>query len=84
MWVKPAGRHISRAGPSNHHCHVCCCQVGSGNKPKLDPEAVTKKWGLEAGLFNIFTSKEEAGQTGQSKGQQVRRSLTLFPHTCAW
>jgi hypothetical protein len=46
---------------------------GVGDKAKLDPEAVTKKWGLEAGLFNIFTSKEEAGQTGQSKGQQVGR-----------
>jgi hypothetical protein len=46
-------------------------QVSQGEKPKLDPEAVTKKWGLEAGLFNIFTSKEEAGQDGQSKGQQV-------------
>jgi Protein of unknown function (DUF1279) len=48
---------------------------GADGKPKLDPEAVTKKWGLEAGLFNIFTSKEEAGQSGQSKGQQVGRQL---------
>lgn len=45
--------------------------VEAESKPKPDPEDVTKKWGLEAGLFNIFTSKEEAGQTGQSKGQQV-------------
>lgn len=48
---------------------------GADGKPKLDPEAVTKKWGLEAGLFNIFTSKEEAGQSGQSKGQQVGRRM---------
>lgn len=53
-------------------------EVESGDKPKLDPEAVTKKWGLEAGLFNIFTSKEEAGQTGQSKGQQAKALLKRY------
>jgi hypothetical protein len=47
-------------------------------QPKLDPEEVTKKWGLEAGLFNIFTSKEEAGQTGQSKGQQAKDLLKRY------
>jgi hypothetical protein len=51
---------------------------GADGKPKLDPEAVTKKWGLEAGLFNIFTSKEEAGQTGQSKGQQAKQLLKRY------
>lgn len=61
--------------PTHHHGWISHWQVESGDKPKLEPEAVTKKWGLEAGLFNIFTSKEEAGQTGQSKGQQVRKLL---------
>ena len=65
MWIQTRVRDHLHSG--------CACQVSQGldGKPKLDPEAVTKKWGLEAGLFNIFTSKEEAGQTGQSKGQQV-------------
>ncbi len=45
-------------------------------------ESVTEKYGLEAGLYNIFTSKKEAGQEGTpGKGQQVRTSQHQLPHS---
>ena len=40
-----------------------------------DAEATTEKWGLEAGLFKVFTNKQEGGK---SKGQQAKELLTRY------
>lgn len=41
-----------------------------------DAEATTEKWGLEAGLFKIFTNKDKKGN--KSQGQQARELLTRY------
>ncbi|XP_004506215.1 uncharacterized protein [Cicer arietinum] len=41
------------------------------------PEEVTKKYGLEAGLWKIFSSKEEGGQQ-KSKGDQAKELLAKY------
>ena len=40
-----------------------------------DAQATTEKWGLEAGLFKVFTNKQEGGK---SKGQQAKELLTRY------
>jgi hypothetical protein len=40
-----------------------------------DAESTTEKWGLEAGLFKVWSDKNADGKT---KGQQVGRSEGLF------
>ena len=40
-----------------------------------DAEATTEKWGLEAGLFKVFTDKQDGGK---SKGQQAKELLTRY------
>ena len=40
-----------------------------------DAETVTQKWGLEAGLWKVFTSKDNSGK---SKGQQAKDLLTRY------
>jgi len=44
---------------------------------KDDAKSTTEKWGLEAGLFKVFTSKEET-PGGPSKGQQAKELLARY------
>ena len=41
-----------------------------------DAESTTEKWGLEAGLFKVFTNKDD--KSGKSKGQQTKELLTRY------
>ncbi|KAI3832573.1 hypothetical protein MKW98_002119 [Papaver atlanticum] len=43
------------------------------------PEEITQKFGLEAGLWKIFSSKGEEEQSGEkSKGEQAKELLTKY------
>ncbi|KAL5056290.1 hypothetical protein RYX36_036972 [Vicia faba] len=42
------------------------------------PEDVTKKYGLEAGLWKIFSSKEEGEEQQKSKGDQAKELLAKY------
>ena len=54
------------------HSHKRQADLQSQN----DAEATTEKWGLEAGLFKIFTNKKEDGT--RSKGQQAKDLITRY------
>ncbi|DBA90359.1 TPA: hypothetical protein ACH3X1_003640 [Trebouxia sp. C0004] len=41
-----------------------------------DAESTTEKWGLEAGLFKVFTNKDDKGN--KTKGQQAKELLTRY------
>ena len=41
-----------------------------------DAESATEKWGLEAGLFKVFTNKDD--KSGKSKGQQTKELLARY------
>ena len=41
-----------------------------------DAESTTDKWGLEAGLFKVFTNKDDKGT--KTKGQQAKELLTRY------
>lgn len=41
-----------------------------------DPNRITEKWGLETGLFSVFTSKKNT--PGESKGQQAKKLLAQY------
>ena len=41
-----------------------------------DAESTTEKWGLEAGLFKVFTNKDDKGT--KTKGQQAKELLTRY------
>ena len=44
-----------------------------------DPQAETvEKYGLEAGLWKVFTSKGEAAEGGQGKGAQAKQLLAKY------
>ena len=43
-----------------------------------DPEETTKKWGLEAGLWSIFASKDAAGVEKPGKGAQAKQLLAQY------
>ena len=45
-------------------------------KAKSKAEEVTEKWGLEAGLYNIFRNKE--GGEGRSRGDQAKDLLKRY------
>lgn len=42
------------------------------------PDEVTQKYGLEAGLWKIFSSKEEDNNVKKSKGEQAKELLTKY------
>ncbi|KAL7154137.1 hypothetical protein ABFS83_04G214800 [Erythranthe nasuta] len=48
--------------------------------PSSSPEEITKKYGLEAGLWKIFSSKETDGETNEtkSKGSQAKELLAKY------
>ncbi|CAL1367331.1 unnamed protein product [Linum trigynum] len=51
--------------------------------PPSSPEEITQKYGLEAGLWNIFSSKDEkktvdGGAQEKSKGDQAKELLTKY------
>lgn len=54
-----------------HHLGVHTCNACLQD----DAEATTEKWGLEAGLFKVFTNKQA---DGKSKGQQAKELLTRY------
>lgn len=41
-----------------------------------DPKETTEKYGLEAGLWQVFTNKDP--KTGKSKGQQAKELLKRY------
>ena len=47
-----------------------------GPAPAPTPEDVTKKWGLEAGLWNVFRSP--ASETGESKMDSAKKLLKRY------
>ncbi|KAL2635024.1 hypothetical protein R1flu_006503 [Riccia fluitans] len=47
-------------------------------KESPDVEATTKKWGLEAGLWQIFTSKEQGSEDKEKKASQAKELLTRY------
>lgn len=51
-------------------------EIKSSSK-NSSPEEVTKKYGLEAGLWKIFSSKEE-GEQQKSKGDQAKELLAKY------
>ncbi len=53
-----------KAGPSVRHCM------------QSDAESTTENWGLEAGLFKVFTNKDDKGN--KTKGQQAKELLTRY------
>ncbi|KAL0042652.1 hypothetical protein WJX79_006760 [Trebouxia sp. C0005] len=67
--------------PKQESCH----NLGRGSKThiaakqtqdKNDAESTTEKWGLEAGLFKVFTNKDNKGN--KPKGQQAKELLTRY------
>ncbi|XP_074289532.1 uncharacterized protein LOC141614685 [Silene latifolia] len=49
------------------------------NNKSSSPEDFTKKYGLEAGLWKIFSTKEdEEGKEGKSKGEQAKELLAKY------
>lgn len=56
---------------------------GEGQAPRAteDLDAVTRKWGLEAGLWKLFTSKDERGEGAEvapKKGSQAKELLARY------
>ncbi|KAL3678842.1 hypothetical protein R1sor_021798 [Riccia sorocarpa] len=47
-------------------------------KESPDVEDTTKKWGLEAGLWQIFTSKEEGAEGKGKKANQAKELLARY------
>nr|GMD71363.1 Protein FAM210B like [Ipomoea batatas] len=47
-------------------------------KSQTSAEEVTKKYGLEAGLWKIFNSKDEDNQENKSKGDQAKELLAKY------
>ncbi|XP_031113484.1 uncharacterized protein LOC116017096 [Ipomoea triloba] len=47
-------------------------------KSQTSAEEVTKKYGLEAGLWKIFNSKDEDNQESKSKGDQAKELLAKY------
>jgi hypothetical protein len=43
---------------------------------QADPEETTKKYGLEAGLWQVFTTKDP--NTGKTKGAQAKELLKRY------
>ncbi|KAL3154780.1 hypothetical protein ABBQ38_011326 [Trebouxia sp. C0009 RCD-2024] len=43
---------------------------------KNDAESTTEKWGLEAGLFKVFTNKDNDSK--KTKGQQAKELITRY------
>lgn len=41
-----------------------------------DAESTTEKWGLEAGLFKVFTNKDNDSK--KTKGQQAKELITRY------
>ena len=75
----PAGRHLEWGPPA--HCWAAALlfrnlqgqrfatkRASSLSPLQSEADAHTEKWGLEAGLWKVWTSKNADGQT---KGQQV-------------
>ncbi|CAJ2654741.1 unnamed protein product [Trifolium pratense] len=52
-------------------------EIKSSSKNSSSPEEVTQKYGLEAGLWKIFSSKEE-GEGQKSKGDQAKELLAKY------
>ena len=51
----------------------------SDKSKAADPQAETvEKYGLEAGLWKVFTSKGEAAEGGQGKGAQAKQLLAKY------
>lgn len=44
--------------------------------PQPNPKETTEKYGLEAGLWQVFTNKDP--ETGKSKGQQAKDLLKRY------
>jgi len=63
---------------------MCRCAVQdpttvSDKAKAADPQAETvEKYGLEAGLWKVFTSKGEAAEGGQGKGAQAKQLLAKY------
>ncbi|KAL0049816.1 hypothetical protein WJX82_010396 [Trebouxia sp. C0006] len=62
-----------------------CRNLGRGSRTQIaakqtqdksDAESTTEKWGLEAGLFKVFTNKDDKGN--KTKGQQAKELLTRY------
>jgi hypothetical protein len=64
----PLGRSIEDI--TRHRCY-------SELEEKSDAEETTVKYGLEAGLWKVFTSKDENGD-GISKGEQAKQLLKRY------
>ncbi|GAX83994.1 hypothetical protein CEUSTIGMA_g11419.t1 [Chlamydomonas eustigma] len=52
------------------------CAVSPKEEDKLSPSEATEKYGLEAGLFKVLSSKEEDGKV--SKTDQAKQLLTQY------
>ncbi|MCL7025949.1 hypothetical protein MKW94_012476 [Papaver nudicaule] len=53
-------------------------EESKSNNPS-SPEEITQKFGLEAGLWKIFSSKGEEEESGEkSKGEQAKELLTKY------
>lgn len=50
----------------------------SSSSSSSSTEEITEKFGLEAGLWKIFSSKEEDGKSGGSKGDQAKELLAKY------
>lgn len=58
---------------------VSSCAIALTRPPclsQVDPEETTKKYGLEAGLWQVFTNKDP--NTGKTKGQQAKDLLKRY------
>ncbi|KAI5061936.1 hypothetical protein GOP47_0022475 [Adiantum capillus-veneris] len=72
-----AGRLFSSGRP--HRLRISCSATQEKETPQETPEEVTRKFGLEAGLWKIFTSKEESDEDGKKqKGAQAKELLARY------
>ncbi|KAM0037847.1 hypothetical protein Hdeb2414_s0013g00408041 [Helianthus debilis subsp. tardiflorus] len=54
-------------------------QTNTSSSSSPSPDEITKKYGLEVGLWKIFSSKEdEEGNGKKSKGDQAKELLTKY------
>ncbi|MCO5566918.1 hypothetical protein L7F22_020602 [Adiantum nelumboides] len=69
---------VFSAGPPRR-LRISCSATQEKETAQKTAEEVTRKFGLEAGLWKIFTSKEEIGEDGKKqKGIQAKELLARY------
>ena len=80
MHSKPPAVHCHGIQHLLHDWHLISLlrlQLTASVLPQDSAQEATEKWGLEAGLWKVFTNKE-GDKKGKSKGQQAKDLLARY------